>query len=792
MKNYILIIVSLCVSFCAAQIKVQGTIINDKGDYIEDANISVLNSEIGTSTNAKGNYTLNITEGQYTLRISALGYAVLLQEVIVSKTEKNFNFSLKPKDTSLDEVVLTANKKEANAIDVPISVSALSSQKIEDTRTWDLSGLSALVPNYLYQESGVSFQQIQSIRGIQVFSENPAVATYIDGVNNLDIISNNFILTDVERIEVLRGPQGTLFGRNAMGGVVNIITKQPTNKTEGFIEAGFGNLNLHRHSFGIKSPLVKDKLFFGFNGLFQNRDGYWENDSSLAAIPNPDIDRETVGDQRQVYGNFFLKWLVNNKFSATLNVKAQKDWSDATGFFVSQPNEIIAFENPDKIYLSRVGEHDQSVVNTALTLKYEASDYILTSISTYQSVGLSFRDIDFPGFYHSFYNSEIGEKLPPQEVWSQELRVNSKAEDSKWNYTAGLYGFTQDAFEPSTNLAFELDASTYAIFKNEGRNSGLAAFGELSYDASEKLILTAGLRYDYEKRKATFNGFGDLIFDGLSLNENMAPITEEGEYNALSPKLAISYALTENTNLYASYTRGFRAGGINAQRLPEGLDQTFDPEFSDNFEIGYKLKALNNTLNFSASLFYIDWTDIQFFNLVSPGTFARENVGDATSWGFEIESSLIPSKGLQFDTAIGINETEYTNFDLERVDISTEEVFTESISGNSLSNAPSSTMFFGAQYTTDVFKLLKTTLRGELRNIGAYFTDIQNTLEQPNYTLVNARLVFEIGRYNLSFWGQNLTNETYLAFGNPDTSFGSRSVRTAAPRTYGMALNIKF
>lgn len=792
MKNYIFIIVSLCVSFCAAQIKVQGTVTNEKGDYIEDANISVLNSEIGTSTNANGNYILNLREGQYTLRISALGYAVLLRRIIVSGTENNFNFSLKSKDTSLDEVVLTANKKEANAIDVPISVSALSSQKIEDTRTWDLSGLSGLVPNYLYQESGVSFQQIQSIRGIQVFSENPAVATYIDGVNNLDIISNNFTLTDIERVEVLRGPQGTLFGRNAMGGVINIITKQPTNKTEGFIETGFGNLNLHRHSFGIKIPLIKDKLFFGFNGLFQNRDGFWENDSSLAAIPNPEIDGKTVGNQRQLYGNLFLKWLINDTFSATLNVKGQRDWSDATGFFVSQPNETIAFENPDKIYLSRIGEHDQSVVNTALTLKYEASDYVLTSISTYQSVGLSFRDIDFPGFYHSFYESEIGEKLPPQEVWSQELRINSKAKDSKWNYTAGLYGFTQDAFEPSTNLAFELDASTYAIFKNEGRNSGLAAFGELSYEATKKLTLTAGLRYDYEKREATFNGFGDLIFNGFTLIENVAPISEEGEYNALSPKLAISYAPTENSNLYASYTRGFRAGGINAQRLAEGLDQTFDPEYSNNYEVGYKLNALQNRLNVGASLFYIDWTDIQFFNLVSPGTFARENVGDATSWGIEVESSLIPSKGLQIDAAIGINETEYTDFNLERVDFSTGEAFTESISGNSLSNAPSSTIFFGAQYTTDIFKLVKTTLRGEVRNIGSYFTDIQNTLEQPNYTLINARLVFTIGRYNLSFWAQNLTDETYLAFGNPDTSFGSRNVRTAAPRTYGMALNIKF
>ena len=326
--------------------------------------------------------------------------------------------------TVLGDVVVSARKREETLVSSPISVSSLDSKTIEDTQIWDLGGLTAIVPNYLYQEAGVSFQAVQSIRGIQVFSENPAVATYIDDVNQLDILANGFALTDIERIEVLRGPQGTLFGRNAMGGVINIVTKQPGNKTEGFGEVGFGNLNLQRHSFGLRTPLIENKLFFGFSGLFQNRDGYWENDASLALVPDPSLDGETVGDYRYLYGNLSLKWLASKKLTFSLNVKSQKDWSNASGFFVSQPNEEIAFENPDKIYLSRLGSHDRNIVNTALVAKHFGRNHTLSSITTYQNIVLAYEDIDFPGFFHSFVDSEIGEKLPPQDEWSQEFRIN--------------------------------------------------------------------------------------------------------------------------------------------------------------------------------------------------------------------------------------------------------------------------------------------------------------------------------------------------------------------------------
>ena len=301
----------------AAQTVLNGTVKDAQNNPLALANVKVLNSSLGTATDNEGRFSLEINSTAETISVSAIGFAT---QTIILDGKSELTIVLLEKTTVLGDVVVSARKREEELVTAPISVSSLDSKSIEDTQTWDLGGLTAIVPNYLYQESGVPFQAIQSIRGIQVFSENPAVATYIDDVNQLDILANGFALTDIERIEVLRGPQGTLFGRNAMGGVINITTKQPTNKTEGFAEIGFGNLGLNRHAIALRTPLVKDKLFFGFSGLFQNRDGYWENDASLALIPNPSLNGETVGDFRNLYGNLSFKWLASEKLSCSLNV----------------------------------------------------------------------------------------------------------------------------------------------------------------------------------------------------------------------------------------------------------------------------------------------------------------------------------------------------------------------------------------------------------------------------------------------------------------------------------------
>ncbi|MEO1021230.1 MAG: TonB-dependent receptor [Bacteroidota bacterium] len=768
---------------------ITGTVQSADDTPIINANVKVLNQPVGSVTDSDGKFQLSLKKGTYTLVISAIGYAIRSVEVTSGESSAPIIITLDEKTETLDQIVVTAQRQEELLVKTPISVTAINAQRIQETQTWELNDLAGIVPNYNYGELGVSFQQIQSIRGVQVFSENPALSTYIDGVNNLDILANGFALVDVERIEVLRGPQGTLFGRNAMGGVINIITKRPTNAKTGFFESSVGNLGLQRYALGAKSPIIDNKLFLGVTGLFERRQGFMENDTTGIAGADVDIQDARVGDQDRYYGNVALTWLPSQTFSATLNLKAQTEQSQASGFFVSPSSLARVEQDPDRIDLSRIGSHSRNVLNSSLTLTSIQESFSITSVSTYQQVELAFEDIVSGGIFHTFGNNRIGGTPDAQRVGTQEIKINSLG-DGPLSYTAGLFGFVQNAFEPTTNLAIENAPDNYSITRNEGLNAGIAVFGQATYALTNNLSITGGLRYDYEERENTFNGFQpdfspDLAYINGVFVEQQADTTISGSFSAFSPKVALTFSLNEQSSIFASYTRGFRAGGINAQRLPEGLDYTFDPEYSDNFEIGYKANTLEGTLYVAANAFYISWTDLQFFSEVAPFTFARGNVGDAVSYGVELESSYLPNRNIRLDAALGLNETEYQDFVLG---ISTPV----DLSGNVLSNAPGHTGLLAANYTLPIRNAGNLTIRGEVRSIGRYYTDVQNTLRQDAYQIINTRLAYSTSVFELALWIQNLGDERFLVYGSPDTTFGNTRALASSPRTFGLTLTTQF
>lgn len=797
MKLYILSFLLLLFSGAAAGQIIQGQIRTQDQQPVSGAVVKLLNTDQNSVTDSAGHYTLGpVKRGRYTLIVSAPGYAEKITSISLEQEWPALNIELSPQIIALDGIVVTAEKREQSLLTVPSAVTVLTGRKVTDTRTWSLNGLTALVPNYTYQELGVPFQQLQSIRGIQAFSENPAVATYIDDVNNLDILANGFALTDIERIEVLRGPQGTLFGRNAMGGVINIITRKPANKTEGMAEISLGNLQLQRFAAGLKVPLVANKLFFGIHGLFQSQEGYMKNDTTGTGATLSGINGRPVGGERSWYTNMYLKWLVAPRWNATLNVKTQRDASDQTGFFVSQRDYPRAIQNPDVINLSRIGKHNRTITNSSLSVKYGGASVSVTSISAFQTIGLSFANIDFPGYYHSFDGATVGSRLPPQQVWSQEIRVSSVQSARRLQYTAGVFGFLQTGYEPSTNTAYELtpgeaaffgfSPGTFIISRNKSKNRGGALYGEISYQLTDRLKATAGIRYDRENRRANFNGFFDAYFFGGLVTELKPDTTAAGTYAAWSPKFSLQYGLNNRTHIYLTYTRGFRAGGVNTQRYPagSGIRQTFDPEYSNNYEAGFKTVSADNRFRLLAAFYYIRWKNIQFFNLAAPFTFARGNLGNAVSAGIELESSFIPVRGLQLDASLGINDGRYGSFELKRAG------GTVQLKDNRLSNAPSHTVFLAAQYSRALSSKTTGEIRLEWRQLGRFYTDVQNTLRQPTYSLLNARAGITRSHYSLYVWAQNLANTRFLAYGTQDTSFGT-SVRMAAPATFGITITTK-
>ncbi|SHE98977.1 iron complex outermembrane recepter protein [Arenibacter palladensis] len=776
---------------------INGTITNTKQESVPNTNISALNTGLGTVTDNNGKYTLPIKKGKYTLEISALGYATITKEISVEDENMTVDISLSSSNEALDEVVVYAQKKEQNLQKVPVAITSLNAKRVEETRSWKLEDMVGIIPNYSYSELGVGFQQVQSIRGIQVFSENPAIATYVDGVNSLDIASGGFQFMDIERIEVLRGPQGTLYGRNALGGVVNITTKKPTNTQSVFYESSIGNLGLQRHGLGLKTPLINHKLFLGLGGQYQYRDGFLTNSNEDKVSTVLGSNGRRVGDEESFYGNLFLKWLPNELWDVTLNLKTQVDQSDASAFFVSVQDDKLALENPDNIFLGRVGEHGRNLLNTAMVTNYKSNKFKLSSVSAYQRVGIRFDDIDFFSLaggqvFASYNDGQVGVFNRPQEVFSQEFRISSENKNDKLNYTAGTYYFNQTNYEPSTNSARIINERTLDVLSSIGKNNGIAVFGEVNYSLSESLIVTTGLRYESENRKLVFSRFND---ENGTVTFTSPRMEERGNYNALLPKFALAYRVDKNINLYARYTRGFRAGGINGNVLPESVSQSFDPEFSNNYELGYKSDWFNKRLRLNIAAFHIDWKDLQFFNSFGNLVFARTNVGDARSTGLEIEVMTILIKGLQLETGFGFNDSKYKDFVLSRdvlnVNTGTVETILYDVSGNQLSNAPKHTLFLATQYQFSLGKDFKFSLRGEFKNIGQQYSDIQNDLEIGDYNLFNTLISISNDNYSLSFWGRNLSDERFIQYGSADTSFG-RSSRISAPRTYGMTLNLKF
>ncbi|MEM7575596.1 MAG: TonB-dependent receptor [Bacteroidota bacterium] len=785
--RFITLIAAFLFSGMLAAQSISLQVTNEQDQPIPFPNILFLDQQRLLIGDIAGELTLANPNYPLRLQISALGWAD--QVIDVPEAQANLKVQLRPVNNQLGTVVVTAGRRARDAHKVPISLSVLDAPTLEASRTLELRDLTGLIPNYIQSELGVGFQALQSIRGIQVFSENPAVATYVDGVNQLDILALGMPLVNVERIEVLRGPQGTIYGRNAMGGVLDIITKRPTSQTSGFASMDIGNFNYQRYAASVNLPLLKDQLFLSITGQYRHQDGFLRNRSDLVAADiDPQIDGAAVGGESSFFGAARLSWFSGDNTELNFQFKTQIDDSDQSGFFVSSPNDSIARVRPFDLGLRRIGSHERRVNTAAFQLRRQFSFAELSSTTTFQSVALAYEDIDDGfGLYSSLYGNEIGVLSPPQEVLTQEFRLRSTPKaGQRVEYIAGLYLFLQDAFEPTTNIAIAIEPDvSYSVLRNAGVNRGLAAYGQLTYRLTENWFLTAGLRYDQERRENTFNGFGDASWTNGMIT-NLRPDTSiSGTFSALSPELGFRYQITPQQTLFGSYRRGFRAGGINASRLPDGVPLTFDPEYSDNFELGYKLNGTNSKWQMAVTAFYLRWQDLQFFENFGSFTFARTNVGDARSMGLELEGKWLPLTGLRLDAAVGLLSTEYLDFDNFRGGFT-------AITGNQLANAPDYTAMLGIQYHLPIGKNgWELQFQTDYRLIGQQFTDIQNRLEIPAYSLWNARIGTQFKKVGLFLWGRNLADNNYLIYGAPDTDFNRRA-RVAAPRTYGLSLQFKW
>jgi iron complex outermembrane receptor protein len=784
------IIFSLVLVFCSLYAisqqngTIKGLILGKDSLPVSNASVLLLNTPLGAVSNQAGRFEIkSVRSGFYQLQLSAVGYAQQVQSMTLEEgSAKEIIYYLEQVSNQLDEVVVSAEKMEDKVQKVPLAVSTFNSRQVAEFRLWNLQEITALVPN-LYSANPGDNRNVTSIRGIVTTSYDPAIATYIDGVSQFNLDTYIPQLMDVERIEVLRGPQGTLYGRNALGGVIHVLTKQPLNRTETFVELNAGNYAQQRYTVGFKTPIISGKLFAGAALQYQSRDGFYQN-----SYNERDFD-----SQYQFTGNYYLKYYPGKQWSLVANVKHHNNRND--GAFPLSSDKTTAFREPYQLSQNATATMQDDAFNASLSVTHSGKNVLFNSLTAYQS---NFRVYDKPldGDFSpldiiTIFNN-YGNRYNKVNVFTQEFRFSSPASDAaRLQWTGGAFFFHQDnpvkqatGFGSQAPLFGIPDSNFSFININSGKNTGMALYGQATYKLTQKLSITAGLRFDYENKK--------LSVQGDYLKEPDPPFTvrpdtsADAGFSAISPKLGLTYMLSENNLLYVTYSRGFRTGGLTPLSSDPSQPPLFayDPEFSDNIEAGWKNTWWRNRLRLNIAAFYTRISQAQVPTLLLPDAVTViRNAGTVESKGIEMEIAATPVKGLEVMYNLGITDAAFTRLRLSQ---NGQEV---NLDGNRQIFTPGSTSMLMAQYSLPVKtkKPFKLVFRAEYVHLGSQYFDLANTIKQDAYALVNGRAGFSMSRLDFFLWVRNLGQQKYIAYGY---DFGG--VHLGNPRTYGATVQFRF
>lgn len=770
--NFTLLLLISVVLLQAQSIK--GKIQNSAGKAIEAASVSILNTEKNTVSDKSGNFQVsNIPPGNYQLTISSVGYATQLKGIkVIAGSATELNVELTEQSRQLDEVVITADKVETNLQKTPLAITTLNAKQLQEYRVWTISDLTALAPSTFTVEHGNSAgSNFLNIRGAMGFSNDQAVATYVDGVYQFDYFSAPLNFSNIERVEILRGPQGTLYGRNAFGGVLNVITKKPVNKTGGFAEIDLGNYGQQRYSVGFNTPIIKNKLFVNA-GLQSNNRG--------AVYSNPTLNTKNFDHHNAFSGNVNLKYLASDKWTIDWNTRYENDKDKGAYPWAASDSEARA--NPYTAFGNWDNTERRTNFNTSLAVKYFGRKFNFTSITALVNYHIWFPeryDFDFTP-----YQLISGNTWSKQNELTQELRFSSPASANKLKWTAGTFLFSEKAKNASTTY-FDQDYALYdpnapyASISNGKRNSyGVAFYGQATFAITPKFDVTAGARYDVEHRELTQNSAFEK--NGI-VTILAADSTAKKTFSAFTPKVILSYKLTDKSMIYGSYARGFRVGGFN---FGNPTYPTYKPENSNNYEVGIKNNLLNNRLKINLTAFYFQQKDQQVSTSRDGINYASLNVGDMDNYGLELEASALPVKNLQIDWTASTSHSEYKK--LELFDAATNAV--KNYKGNKAINNPALQSMLAVQYGIPLSKSaqsFKAFVRGEFKYIGKYQLDFVNAYHQNAYGMLNARAGVTSNHIDIALWVRNLNDVRYMAYGYGAYLMGS-------PRMWGVTLTGKF
>ena len=704
--------------------------------------------------------------------------------LIISDLLNGDTFDTNPLNNTyqLAPIKVTAERRTTDLQKTPLALSAFSTKDINEYQINQVTDLSLITPGLTIGNNGnISTPEI-FIRGVGSFNlslgSDVSIASYVDDVYIGRGKAMFFELFDIESIEVLRGPQGTLYGRNTIGGALKIQTKQPTKEFSADHRLSIGNFDLFKFNGSISGPLLdNDRVRGRLAYVYKDRDGFSKN--ILANSRLADID---------TYGGRGSIWFIGNE---NLDFLMSFDYSrDRTAGIAYKPIHTAAPllpghiepNDPFDVNHDIISTEDRELFGGSGKITWVVNDVSIVSVSAARSLDFYlFEDVDGS----SLPLIGLGRDLKQVQA-SEELRVfNSSAEENRWLF--GAYFFTEDA-EEITSL-FSLGTVTANDVNLVART--YAVFGEGTYGLTDRLSITVGSRFTYEEKEFDL---GRIFTNTQGVEAVVLPkVSDRESWRAFLPKFGLQFKESKDLLFYGTIARGFKSGGYDSFQLEATFQDSFDPEFVISYELGAKTRWFEDRLEVNASTFYNDHSDLQVQQTVAanvPGNtqLKTTNAAEAVDYGIEIEIKNRPMVGLDIGGSLAVLQSEYKDF------INDDGI---DVSEHPLIRSPKLSTNLVVQYQLPLTDFGDLIFRIEHQfQSQIYFTETkERILSQGDFHNLNARIAYkhEGGGFTFAIFGKNLTDEESI-----NVSFDFRDQINSVirafnpPRTYGLECQYRF
>lgn len=751
---------------------------------------------------------------------------------------------------TIEEIVVTARKREERLQDVPVAITALQAEDLKARNIRRADEISNIVPNLVFDTAlGDAASARIYMRGVgngdPAITDETGVGVYFDGVYMARAQGTLLSLADIDRIEVMRGPQGTLYGKNTIGGAINVITTKPN--FEGFsgrASLRLGNYDTVESRLSLNVPLIDERAAMRVSFATATSDGYTENKlsggsdwsdnkllggrMSFLLVPTDNTDLLLTADRskehRKPSGGECRPVSTPSALGSLWELVAA--FSDLRSFRAACTETLLRDEFDFTSEVGSAGD-ELDTYGTSATFTWDISESLtLKSISAWRRQELR-GDLEFD-FTELRFGVQFREPQQ-QDQLSTELQLSGRALDGRLSFTSGLYWFREKAdkaelqmigseidtrlplnpaFAPiiaavtgDPLLAFALttfpfsvgvvDASDFRSTKIA--NLSYAAYGQATYDLTDRLSVTGGVRFTHERRE--IDAFSMLFFSG---RVRIPKQKLSDRFDAWTPMATLAYHFTDDVMGYATWSRGFKSGGFNGRATSGAELDSYDPERIESWELGVKSTLFDRRLRVNLAAFYSEYEDIQTtvtgVDPNNPAIFTAviENAAEATVKGVELEVAANPLRGLNVTASFGLLDAEYDDWkDLDAAGMAVDK------SDLDFTGAANFTMNLAAEYSFQFLDLGLMSARAEWAHVGGRFNDPDNQegLYAGKTGQLSARLALELkdGQTEIAIFGKNLLDRRYIANGINFEDIGGTVTRYyGPPQTYGIEVRRDF